>query len=53
MILRLVKPSIIILSLSGILLLISLTHISADNLNLWIVAKILYALGAILFIFDK
>lgn len=41
------------LLISGIFLLISLTTLSPDNLDLWKAAKVFYAIGAILFLFDN
>lgn len=41
------------LFISGIFLLISLTTLSPDNLDLWWAAKVFFAVGVILFLFDN
>jgi len=41
------------LFISGILLLMSLTVLSLDNLDLWRAAKVFFAIGVILFLFDN
>jgi len=42
-----------LLFVSGVLLLVSLSTFSPDNLGIWKAAKAFYGVGAILFLFDK
>ena len=50
---RLFHPSELILILAGLFVLVSVLLISlTGSFDLWIIAKILYALGVILFIFN-
>jgi len=49
----LIKPSVVVLVIAGILLLIGLTTLSQNVLTMWIAAKLLYGVGVVLFLFNK
>jgi len=46
------KPHEILLFLSGVGILISLPYFHGFGLNIWLLAKALYLLGVLLFIFN-
>ena len=45
--------SIFLLVASGILLLVGLYFLPQGNLSVWLTAKAVYAVGAVLFLFNK
>jgi len=48
-----INLSIFILVASGILLFIGLSFLPQGNSSVWLTAKAIYAVGVILFLFDK
>jgi len=48
-----VKVSEILLAVSALTILLSLPFLSSGVLDIWVLGKIFYALGAVFFVFDK
>jgi len=48
-----IQPSILLLTVSGVLLLVSLQFLAQGVLALWLTAKAIFAAGVMLFLFDR